>query len=844
MPRALGRVPLRSVVDSFGEFKSHEHAWRNIMKKLRSCRTIATSTGHDSHAYGSTTSSIQQQIIYALRRGERTKASTLLQDLGRGGHALRANDVIDILKYCARSPDPLFVMETWRTMEEKLIGLNSMCGLLIMRALCKGGYLQEASNFLNFIGENHGMHPTLPAYNIFLKTCYIFLKTRSEMHSMIHLHQCLDLMERRSVGKNEVTYALLLKYLQIVAILRFSSFQLAVWQRNLSAAHEIWKDYVKSYTPNIFALRKFVWSFTRLSDVKSAYEALQHMVALAIRGNNFFKFTAKGACYPSRLDIPMLSNGKSGIQMSDSFETEQSFPLEVNTAIQQHTTSDTSSEVHGVGVVRLDKYASKPVRRILMWSFSDVIHGCAVARDSRLAERLIFQMQSLGLQTTRHTYNGFVRAIVSERGFSEGMEVLKIMLQRNKKPYDMTLATVAVSCSRALELDMAEVLLDQISSCPFPYPYNAFLRACDIMDQPERGILMLAKMKELKVKPDIRTYEVLFSLFANVNAPYEEGNMLSKVDSAKRIGAIEMDMKKNGVQHSHESMRNLLRAFGNEGMIRELIQYLHSAEHLFCRSNTYLGTPIYNVALHALVKAKETDLAVDLFKTMKSSGIAPDDATYNIMIDCCSTIPCYRSAAALVSMLLRSGFCPKTLTYTGLVKILLEDENFNNALHLLDQVSSEEVQLDVLFYNTILRKACEKGRIDVIELISEHMHRERVQPDPGTCNHVFSAYVSRGFHNTAIEALQVLSMRMICAEEGALQEMKEEFEDSLILAEDLEVDSQILEFFKGFEEHIAVALWNLRWCAMLGFHISWSPEQSPWSRRLSINYDKRNRVTR
>lgn len=69
---------------------------------------------------------------------------------------------------------------------------------------------------------------------------------------------------------------------------------------------------------------------------------------------------------------------------------------------------------------------------------------------------------------------------------------------------------------------------------------------------------ILAKMKHLKILPDIRTYELLFSLFGNVNAPYEEGNMLSQVDAAKRINAIEMDMAKNGVQHSHLSMKNLV----------------------------------------------------------------------------------------------------------------------------------------------------------------------------------------------------------------------------------------------------------------------------------------------
>ncbi|XP_020414003.1 pentatricopeptide repeat-containing protein At1g76280-like [Prunus persica] len=107
------------------------------------------------------------------------------------------------------------------------------------------------------------------------------------------------------------------------------------------------------------------------------------------------------------------------------------------------------------------------------------------------------------------------------------------------------------------------------------------------------------------------------------------------------------------------------------------------------------------------------------------------------------------------------------------------------------------------------------------------MHQEKVQPDPATCHFVFSAYANSGFHSTAMEALQVLSMRMICEEDGSFPE-KAEFEDDFIFAEDLEAESRIVQLFKDSEEKLAVALLNLRWCAVLGFPISWSSNQSPF----------------
>jgi len=66
---------------------------------------------------------------------------------------------------------------------------------------------------------------------------------------------------------------------------------------------------------------------------------------------------------------------------------------------------------------------------------------------------------------------------------------------------------------------------------------------------------VFAKMRKIKLLPDMRTYELLFSLFGIANAPYEDSNMLSQVDTAKRINAIERDMANNGFQHSHLSRK-------------------------------------------------------------------------------------------------------------------------------------------------------------------------------------------------------------------------------------------------------------------------------------------------
>lgn len=79
-----------------------------------------------------------------------------------------------------------------------------------------------------------------------------------------------------------------------------------------------------------------------------------------------------------------------------------------------------------------------------------------------------------------------------------------------------------------------------------------------LQDKPERAIRVWARMKYKNLMPDIRTYELLFSLFGSVNAPYDDANSISQAEASKRIKVIEMDMMRHGIQHNLFSLQNLV----------------------------------------------------------------------------------------------------------------------------------------------------------------------------------------------------------------------------------------------------------------------------------------------
>lgn len=771
---------------------------------------------------------MQSEVVNALRRGDRQRASLILSNFHHTKESLTKEDFSYILEYCAEAPDPLFVMETLELMEEKAIGMSKSIYRYVIRALSRGGYAKEALHWLALLGEKESTHATTPIFNIFLNAC-------GSRANLKDAENCLEILENLFLGKSEITYCELLK--------------LAVLQGNLPAAYDIWKECSRYYSPSIITQRRFIRALTALGDLQSAYHILQHMVALAAQSCDYLRVSSKRRYRSSRLDIPVpalnefedlnlpscqgkLATGEHLVDAQPELFDEKTRP---GNNLSYKVVVDAS-------VANTLKSAPSTVKQILRWAFNDVLHACVPFNNCQLAEHLFTEMQKLGLQPTSYTYDGFIKTVIAGKGIAYASIVINAMERRGIEPYSDTLAALSEGHSNSLQLDLAEEFLERISEIKPKHigSFNALLSGCAIMNEPERAVRILAKMKHVNMKPTLRTYELLFSLFGNVNVPYEQGDVLSHVDVSKRISIIEMDMFNNGIQHSFVSMKNLIRAFGAEGMIEEMLRYLNIAENTLWNINPYQKSDLYSTALHALVDVKETHRAVKMFKIMRSCSLPTNISIYNTMIECCKWLPCFKSASALLSLMLRDGFNPTVVTFTSLLKVVLENDNFEGALDLLDICKIEGLQPGIQTFNTVLLRAYARGQIHVLEYILECIHRSKIQPDPSTLWYTFCAYEEHELYNTAIESLLVLSMRMISEDAGIPSEKRIVFED-LILSEEPDAEFRIIRAFQAGEEFLATALLNLRWCATMGATVSWSPEESLWAKRLAASYDANKR---
>ncbi|CAI8585800.1 unnamed protein product [Vicia faba] len=246
---------------------------------------------------------------------------------------------------------------------------------------CMWARSRRAFSIMDFLGQNRRFYPGLPLYNSILSSC-------TKIQNLIQARKCLDLMEKKMIGKSEVTYTALIK--------------LAVLQKNLPAVHIIWREYIKLYSMSIIALRKFIWSFTRLGDLKSANRTLQQLVALATRENISIARTVYGKLYSTRLDIPVPANDGLGSTILDLWKSRQHSSCILSPSLHLLDTISASKEhkficmddkkAKNTDVNGLNGQKHSLLMKVLRWSFNDIIHGCAKEKNYMLAWKLMLQV--------------------------------------------------------------------------------------------------------------------------------------------------------------------------------------------------------------------------------------------------------------------------------------------------------------------------------------------------------------------------------------------------------------------------------------------------------------------
>ncbi|CAM6107147.1 unnamed protein product [Calypogeia fissa] len=811
----------------------------------------------DRHAY-----LLTQLFAKLLKSGEEKQAAEVLDGIAILQKPAKVAICNSLLNSCSKSRNPEMAKLVWSFMKSNGVQTNEVSFGCMLGALSRGGCLEEAVDLLHMLFKRRQANVVM--YNTVLNGC---MHAKSKRHAA----RCVQLMEAQGVAKDELSYAELIK--------------LSGMRGDLNCTKKWWKRLNQNFAPNPSTRSPYIIALSRMNALTEAYQEIRNMVSdlglqigpepLDDKEQILDQSYVGLLCEAGREDDVGIESKHSVLPETNAMSSKLQLPKEpaltesgVHVTQNQEKLRDEdptlpkevsvkdpafSAELPSLGP-RLPKNTSTSLKN-LQNAYNSLINAAGKAGDHKLAESLFAEMRQLGLKTDIYTYNALLRAVVEGRGVPHALRIVRKMEASGPQPDVYSLTALLDGYCQQQDLNEAEDILQYMerggrNQRPNCCSYNILLKACAAVDDPVRALRVFARMKEAGVAPDNCTYLALFSACAHANAGLEASDRWSRQEVAKKITAIEMDMAQSGVPHSRESLTTVMRVFGAEGLTEAMLQRLQDAKD---GGKSLLDTASFNTVIGSCLNAKQVETGWDVYRQMKVSGVKPDVYTYNILINGCALDKNISTAFELVETMQQEGLGPDVVTFNSLLKVVCYSGEMPVVLDLLKEMSASGVHPDAATFNTILTSASYHKRLDVTEHVLEEMQRRKVAPDQYTLLPVVSIYMQAGKTDDAVEALRVLSLRILDGSgTGGQSELNDlnasQLQDAL---EDLakqnlhmQEDTRALltdAVFQKLPESLAIYAASLAGLVH-GDNEAFDHNQSSWANRLSTQYDRRKTV--
>jgi pentatricopeptide repeat protein len=240
-------------------------------------------------------------------------------------------------------------------------------------------------------------------------------------------------------------------------------------------------------------------------------------------------------------------------------------------------------------------------------------------------------------------------------------------------------------------------------------------------------------------------YEVLHWMAANSVAPdvVTYSTLISGLCSAGRVaealGVLDL-MLEEGCQPNAHTYTPIMHAYCVSGMIHEAKVLLET----MVAAGFVPSTATYNVLVEALCKAgafKEVD---GLLEESRVKGWTPDTITYSTYMDGLCKAGRVDKSFALVDKMLSEGLRPNEITLNILLDGVCRWSTAWSAKCLLECSAEIEWHVNVVNYNTVMRRLCDERRwLAVIKLFVD-MVKKGMAPNTWTFNIVVHSLCKLG----------------------------------------------------------------------------------------------------
>ncbi|XVF29717.1 hypothetical protein REPUB_Repub15cG0146300 [Reevesia pubescens] len=173
----------------------------------------------------------------------------------------------------------------------------------------------------------------------------------------------------------------------------------------------------------------------------------------------------------------------------------------------------------------------------------------------------------------------------------------------------------------------------------------------------------------------------------------------------------------------------------------------------------------FNDLLMALVTANESDLALELYSNVASSGLAlPLNCwTFSIMIRCCCKKNDLDEAQRVLHHMVKNGYSPNVITFTTLIHSLCKRGKLQNAFEVFAVMgrigckpTKKTIRPDIYSYTAVMDGFCKVGRSnEAMELLNQAQEVGLVL-NVVTFNTLFTGYNKEGRPQQGFRVLKLM----------------------------------------------------------------------------------------
>ncbi|CAN0878213.1 Pentatricopeptide repeat-containing protein At1g22960, mitochondrial [Linum grandiflorum] len=218
----------------------------------------------------------------------------------------------------------------------------------------------------------------------------------------------------------------------------------------------------------------------------------------------------------------------------------------------------------------------------------------------------------------------------------------------------------------------------------------------------------------------------------------------TKISTAEQRLLVFRKMIRNGMLPDVKNCNKILKVLRDKKEEVEAMQVYRMMGEFGVKPTTIT----YNTMLDLLADPMERDLLSE----MVTAGCAPNDSTYNVLINMhCSKRGDVESASALISEMIQNGLRVSLYTYNPLISLYCKRGLFDEALDIRNEMKTRGVSPTVSTYNALIHGFCKYGRISDAEKQFEDMGRNKLMPDIISYNSLIYGYcrlrrVDEAFH--------------------------------------------------------------------------------------------------